>query len=154
MLFRRCLGSGSRGLQWLLGRPQWLRTWLCRCLTLRVQSYMQILDQGRNDLQWKMLERIMSASCRIFDPFGNPTLRDQSLCSNHPSPILTTWSNKSRLLSWSPPQDLGLGQTGSAILLLSTSKHCLAPKYMFVYFVYYRYLVPEKAKLLSDSRQL
>ncbi len=34
----------------------------------------------------------------------------------------------------------------------STAKHHLVPKYMFVYFVYYRYLDSEKAKLLSDPR--
>jgi hypothetical protein len=31
--------------------------------------------------------------------------------------------------------DLGLGQTGSTVLSMSTSKRHLAPKYMFVYFV-------------------
>jgi len=46
--------------------------------------------------------------------------------------------------------DLGLGQTGSAVLSMSTSKPHLVPKYMFVYFAYYRYLESEKAKLLSD----
>ncbi len=59
---------------------------------------------------------------------------------------------KITVLAPSPSQDLGLGQTGSAALSISTSEHHLEPKYMFVYFVYYRYLEPEKAKLLSDPR--
>ncbi len=52
----------------------------------------------------KQINKTLSyLSCRIFDSFGNPTLRDQNLWSNHPSPILTTWSHKSRLLlSWLP----------------------------------------------------
>jgi hypothetical protein len=36
--------------------------------------------------------------------------------------------------------DLGSGQTGSAVPLMSSSKRHLAPKYMYVYFVYYRYV--------------
>jgi len=38
--------------------------------------------------------------------------------------------------------DLGLGQTGYTAQLMSTSKRCLVSKYMFVYFVHYRYPEP------------
>ena len=48
--------------------------------------------------------------------------------------------------------DLGLGQTGSAVLSMSTSKPHLVPKYMFVYLYTTDIIDSEKAKLLSDPR--
>ena len=68
-------------------------------------------------------------SCRIFDSFGSNTLSDYSFCSNQPFPTLTTWSHKSRQLSWFPPlHNLGSVKPRLTIPLMSTSKCHLVPK--------------------------
>ncbi len=92
----------------------------------------------------------VNISCRIFDSFGNLALCNQSFCSTHTSPTLTTWSCKSRPLSWFPPPlYFRICWTRSARPLMSTSKHHLAPKCIFMY---YRYLESRKAKFSSDLR--
>ncbi len=91
----------------------------------------------------------MALSCRIFGSFGNPTLSYKSFFSTHPSPTLTTWSHKSRPLSWLPPLYIsGSAKPRLAYSLMSTPKHHLVPKCIYVY---YRYLESRKVKLLSDS---
>ncbi len=93
-------------------------------------------------------------SWKIFGSFGIPTLEKLEFMLY---PLLSYFDHlvsqvKITILAPSSFIDLGLGHTGSAVLSMSTSKSCLAPKYMFVYSVYYRYLGSEEAKLLSDPR--
>ncbi len=93
---------------------------------------------------------------QIFGSFGNPALEKLEFRLQPPLSYFDHLVSqvKITILASSLIIDLGSGQTGSAVLLMSVLTCCLAPKCMFVYFVYYRYLESEKATLLSDPRQL
>jgi len=94
-------------------------------------------------------------SCRIFGSIGNPALKKLEIMLYPPLSYFDHLvSVKITISSPSLIPDLGSGQTGSAVLSMHTSKHHLTPKYMFVYFVSYRYLESDKAKVLSDPRLL
>jgi len=79
----------------------------------------------------KLKITIMIISCRIFEYYALTTL-------------LLFWplglTSQISVLAPSLFIDLGADQTKSALLSMSTSKHHLEQKYMFVYFVYYTYL--------------
>ncbi len=117
----------------------------CKRICLEQSTYLRYL-------WFALASQTKSLSCRIFDSFGIPALRDQSFCSNHPSPIWTTWSqSQDHCLGSLSLNNLGSGKPRSTILLMSTSKHHLVPKCIYVL---QRYLESGKAKLLCDPRQL
>ncbi len=83
------------------GTFQVLPSWVGSRDSIHNTSFSSQLVNGPNKLE--QFQPSVMLSCMIFDSFGNPTLSDQSFCSTHPSPTLTTWSHKSRPLSWLPP---------------------------------------------------
>ncbi len=79
---------------------------------------------------------IMIFSCRIFHSFGNPAVTNRAYAL--PTPLLF-WNHlvspaEIRISARHFVTDLGSGQTGSAVQLMSISKHHLVPKYICIFF--------------------
>ncbi len=122
-----CLKSHASLLKWHQA-PKWLfkKLWV-------MQIFFFAISIVSNFLYWVLW--IFHISCRIFTHL---TIRQSFRASSgftHSSPKLTTWSQKSRSLSWLPPPlYFWIHLTSLRHSTMYISKHHLVPK-LYLYLL-------------------